>query len=184
MLWFVTCALAILVIAGAFVLGRARSLRRRHERVLAQAVPEFPERERLVDAKASLFHGTRFDDGQALLVPAWTDACVGDLWCTSDAVFLKREEAGPDAGRVLVWPMAWLKEALIVRQFAPLAGKDLPMLRLRFVRGGETLVSEFSLKGGLANLEKLRKQLHLLAGQGATLVQLGKFLNPPEAPPK
>lgn len=172
-------ALAIVLVAGAsaFVLLQARRLKARHRALLAQDVPPLDEEgERLVDAPASLLHGTRFADGAALGLPAWTDPCVGDLWCTREALFLRREQAGPAGGRVLAWPVAWIEEAALVRAFAPLAGKDLPMLRLVWRRGGERLASDFSLKGGMASLEKLRRQLHLLAAPGATLVRLGTLV--------
>lgn len=177
-MWMLLGALTILLIAGAsgFVVLRARRLKARHEAVLSAEPRADAQAEVLLEAKATLFHGSRFEDGEALLLAAWSTACVGDLWCTKEALFLRREAEGPDAGRVLVWPIAWMDEAVLVRGFAPLAGKALPMLRVRFRRGGQALVSEFSLKGGMANLEKLRRLLHLSGAQGTTLVQLGRFV--------
>ena len=50
------------------------------------------------------------------------------------------------------------------------------MLRIRFRRGGEALVSDFSLRGGLANLEKLRREVHLRQGTHGALAALGDLL--------
>lgn len=177
-MWMFLGALAIVLIAGAsgFVVLRARRLRARHEAVLAEEPRADPAGEALLEAKAALFHGSRFEDGEALLLPAWAAACVGDLWVTKEALFLRREPEGPDAGRVLVWPIAWMDEAVLVRGYARLAGKELPMLRLRYKRGGQALVSELSLRGGMANLEKLRRLLHLAGAQGTTRAQLGRFV--------
>jgi hypothetical protein len=177
-MWMLSCALAILLVAGAcgFVLLRARRLEARHEAVLAEEPRADADAQPLFEAKAALFHGSRFEDGDALGLSAWSSPCVGDLWCTQEALFLRREQEGPDAGRVLVWPVKALDEAVLVRGFAALAGKELPMLRLRFKRGGQALVSELSLKGGLVNLEKLRRLLHLSGATGTTLVQLGRFV--------
>lgn len=47
------------------------------------------------------------------------------------------------------------------RAFAPIAGKDLPMLRLRWRRGGEALQTDLSLRGGMPSLEALRREIHL-----------------------
>lgn len=172
-------ALAILPIAGAlcFALWQARALRLRHERVLAQAVPDHdPQAERLIEGAAALYHGTRFESGDALLLPSWRTPCVGDLWCTANGLYLRREPGGPEGGRLLCWPMAWIEEAALVRAFAPLAGKELPALRLRFQRGGSALVSELSLRGGMESLERLRREIHLRQKQGSALEQLRRFV--------
>ncbi|HYZ89222.1 MAG TPA: hypothetical protein VE620_08000, partial [Myxococcales bacterium] len=52
----------------------------------------------------------------------------------------------------------------------------LPMLRVRFQRGGEELVSDFSLRGGVANLERLRREVHLRQGTQDALAALGELL--------
>ena len=172
-------ALAILPIAGAlcFVLWKARALRQRHERVLAQAVPaEEPQAAKLFEGAAALYHGTRFESGGEFLLPEWRTPCVGDLWCTASGLFLRREPGGPEGGRLLCWPMPWIEEAALVRAFAPLAGKELPALRLRYRRGGSVLVSELSLRGGMENLEKLRREIHLRQQQGSALEQLRRFV--------
>ena len=181
MLWLVG-ALAILPIAGArcVALWKARGLRLRHQRVLAQEVPaDDPQAERLVEAAAALYHGTRFDGPEAggeLLLPAWRTPCVGDLWCTPRGIYLRREAGGAEGGRVLGWPMEWIEEAALVRAFAPLAGKELPALRLRYRRGGCALVSLLSLRGGMASLAKLRREIHLRQQQGSALEQLRRFV--------
>ncbi len=165
---------AIALIAGAlvFVLWKARRLRARHRRVFAAALPKLPEdRERLVDAPRALYHGTRFADGAPLLAPAWRDECVGDLFCTEEALFLQREEQGA----LLSIPLGWVTEVALVRGHAPLAGKELPMLRLRWSRGGEALQSDFSLRGGMASLERLRREIHLR--QGDVKARLQPFLD-------
>ena len=82
----------------------------------------------------------------------------------------------PGAGSLLGWPMAWIEETALVRVHAPLAGKELPSLRIRFVRGGDQLTSELSLKGGLESLEKLRRELHLRQKKGSALEQLRRFV--------
>ena len=150
----------VVAIAGALVsvLWKALRLRARHRRVFAASLPELSaSRERLVDAPRALYHGTGFADGAALLVKAWSAECVGDLFCTEEALFLQREEQGA----LLVIPLAWVTEVALVRGHAPLAGKELPMLRLRWSRGGEALASNFSLRGGMASLERLRREIHL-----------------------
>ena len=170
--WIVV-APAIVLIAGAlvFVLWRARGLRARNRRVFAQALPRLQEdAERLVDAPRALWHGARFADGTRLFAPAWAEACVGDLWCTAEALLFQREpasaqpESAPEPGARLAIPLAWVEEAALVRGFAPLAGKELPMLRLRFRRGGELLEAQVSLRGGMAPLEQLRREIHLRQG--------------------
>jgi hypothetical protein len=137
-----------------------------------------------VDAPRALYHGTRFADGTALLSPRWRDPCVGDLWCTDEAIFLDREAGG---GR-LAWPLSWIEDAALVRARADLVSRDLPMLRVRFRRGGEPLVSDFSLRGGMANLEKLRREVHLRQGTQNALAALGELLSkepvPGSGPPR
>jgi hypothetical protein len=151
-------ALAALV-AGAllFLLLFARRIRARHRRFFAAAPRASPEGTRLVDAPRALYHGTSFADGVALLLPEWRDACVCDLWCTEEGIFIQRE--GP--GALLIIALASVEDASLHRAFAPLAGKDLPMLRLRWTRGGERLQTDLSLRGGMASLETLRREIHL-----------------------
>jgi hypothetical protein len=168
-------ALAALLVAGAvvFVLLRAIRIRARHRAAFGAELPPLdPSRERLVDAPQALYHGTRFADGASVLAPRWAEPCVGDLWCTDQAIFLQRESGG---GR-LAWPLDWIDDATLLRAHAELAGKDLPMLRIRFRRGGEALVSDFSLRGGMANLEKLRREVHLRQGTRGALAALGDLL--------
>jgi hypothetical protein len=168
-------ALAALLVAGliAFVLLRARRIRARHRAAFGASLPALDAgRERLVDSPRALYHGTRFADGTAVLAPRWRQPCVGDLWCTDEGIFLQREGGG---GR-LAWPLSWIEDAALVRGHAELAGKDLPMVRIRFRRGGETLVSDFSLRGGMANLEKLRREVHLRQGTNDALAVLGDLL--------
>jgi hypothetical protein len=153
-------ALAGLLAAGAllFVLLFARRIRARHRRFLSAPAPAAsPEGTRLVDAPRALYHGTAFAGGIALLLPAWRDACVCDLWCTEEAIFIQRE--GP--GALLVIALPAVEDASLHRAFASLAGKELPMLRLRWSRGGEALQTDLSLRGGMASLETLRREIHL-----------------------
>ncbi|MGZ6141939.1 MAG: hypothetical protein ACXWLM_01315, partial [Myxococcales bacterium] len=124
----IVSALAIVTVAGALLLA-VRRLKARHRRFAAAAPSPDPEATRLVDAPRALYHGTAFADGTALLIAAWKDACVCDLWCTEQALFLQRE--GP--GALLAIPLAAIEDAALHRAFAPIAGKDLPMLRLRWV---------------------------------------------------
>jgi hypothetical protein len=172
-------ALAITLIAGALCFGlwKARALRLRHERVLADrvAAPE-ESTEKIFQSAAALYHGTRFLEGAELLLPEWRAPCVGDVFLTAEGLYLRRETGGPGAGALLGWPLAWVEEAALVRAHAPLAGKELPSLRVRFVRGGEVLVSELSLKGGMESLEKLRRELHLRQGRGNAMEQLRRFV--------
>jgi hypothetical protein len=56
------------------------------------------------------------------------------------------------------------------------------MLRVRFRRGGEALVSDFSLRGGMANLEKLRREVHLRQGTQNALAALGELLTKEPVP--
>ena len=167
-------ALAACLVAGAllFVLALARRIKARHLRFFAVPRPALsPDRGRIVDAPRALYHGTRFADGVALLVPDWRDACVGDLWCTEEAIFLQRE----GSGALLVIPLESVREVALRRGHAKLAGRDLPMLRLRWTRGGELLESELSMRGGVASLEALRREIHLrqknVAAQLAPLLQ-------------
>ena len=174
-------ALAIILIAGAFafVLLRARALRARHRRIVAQPVPPLDSLglagERSYASDAALFHGSRFADGTSLLLTALSTPCVGDLWCSNAALFLRREAGAPEEQTqpILAWPLAWIDEASLHRGFAPLAGKELPLLRLRWHRGGESLISELSVRGGMEQLERLRREIHLRQERGAVLVQLG-----------
>jgi hypothetical protein len=168
-----SAAAVLFAAALLFVVARALRIRARHRAVFAADLPTLdPSRDRLVDAPQALYHGTRFADGGAILAPRWAQPCVGDLWCTDEGIFLQREAGG---GR-LAWPLAWVDDATLVRGHAQLAGKDLPMLRIRFRRGGETLVSDFSLRGGMANLEKLRREVHLRQGTQGALAALGELL--------
>jgi hypothetical protein len=167
-------ALAACLAVGAllFVLAQARRIKARHLRFFAMPRPALsPDSGRVVDAPRALYHGTRFADGVALLVPDWRDACVGDLWCTEEAIFLQRE----NSGALLVIPLESVREAALHRGRAELAGRDLPMLRLRWTRGGELLETELSMRGGLASLETLRREIHLrqknVAAQLAPLLQ-------------
>jgi len=166
-------------VAVLLILWRARRIRARHQAVFEAELPSLDAGgERLVDAPRALYHGTRFADGTAILAGRWRDPAVGDLWCTDQAIFLEREAGG---GR-LCWPLAWIEDASIVRAHAELADKQLPMLRLRFRRGGEVLVSDFSLRGGMANLERLRREVHLRQGTGNALAALGELLTKEPVP--
>lgn len=170
--------LALLGVAAAvpavLVLLRARAIKARHRRAFGAVPAEpFADKERLVDAPRALYHGTRFADGTAVLVAAWAEACVGDLHCTEDAVFLSRE----GGERRLFIALREIEDAELHRAFAPLAGKDLPMLRLRWRRGGELLETNLSLPGGMASLERLRKEIHLR--QENVAARLQPFLDRP-----
>ncbi len=177
-------ALAILCIAGAlfFVLRRARAIKRRHLRVLQARLPSLDELgaqgPRLFQSEAALYHGTRFADGAAFLGPALRAPCVGELFCGERALFLRREPGAPllEQQPLLCWPLASIEEASLHRGYAPLAGKELPLLRLRWRQGGELLQSELSLRGGMEQLEKLRREIHLRQSRGEALVQLGRLL--------
>jgi len=174
-------ALAILPIAGAlyFVARTALRLRGRHLRVFAARLPDLPAQAgKLIDAPLALYHGARFADGARLLAPDWSQGCVGDLWCTEQALFLQREHGG----KLLVFPLAWIVDASLVRKQAPLAGKELPMLRLRFQRGGELLEAELSLPGGTPALEALRREVHLRQGEGSALSALTGLLQKEPVP--
>jgi hypothetical protein len=164
---------AVALAAASFVLVRAGRIRARHQAAFGAELPPLdPHRERLVDAPRALYHGTRFADGTTVIPERWREPAVGDLWCTDQAIFLEREAGG---GRLL-WPLDWIEDASIVRAHAELANKPLPMLRVRFRRGGQTLVSDFSLRGGVANLERLRREVHLRQGTQNALAALGELL--------
>ena len=168
-LW-IAAAVAALLIAGA--LSFAARIRARHRRFLRAEPPSAAaDAERIIDQPQALYHGTRFADGSALLAPAWRDACVCDVWCTGEGLFIRRE----GQGALLTIAHGEIEEASLHRAFAAIAGKDLPMLRLRWRRGGEPMVTELSLRGGMASLEALRKEIHLR--QGGVKEQLAPLLD-------
>jgi hypothetical protein len=172
--FFIAGALAA-VLAGAALAAAAR-IRARHRRFLRAPAPRArPGDERIVDHPQALYHGTRFADGATLLAPAWKEACVSDVWCTAEALFIRRE----GQGALLSIAHREVSEAALHRAFAPIAGKDLPMLRLRWRRGGEQLQTDLSLRGGMASLEALRREIHLR--QGNVAEQLAPLLE--KAPP-
>ena len=153
---WIACALVALVGAGA--LSFALRLRARHRRFLdAPPPPAAGDAERILDQPQALYHGTRFADGAALLAPAWKAPCVCDVWCTDAALFIRRE--GREA--VLSIAHAEVAEAALHRAYAPIAEKELPMMRLRWRRGGEMMETQLSLRGGMASLEALRREIHL-----------------------
>ena len=162
--------LAILIAAGialvlaAGVVSFAARIRGRHRRFLqAQPPPAPADAPRLIDQPQALYHGTRFADGTALLASAWKEPCVCDVWCTAEALFIRRESQGP-----LLWVAhGEVIEAALRRAFAPIAGKELPMLALRWRRGGELMATDLSLRGGIASLEALRREIHLRQGNVA-----------------
>jgi hypothetical protein len=157
-LW-IAAALGALLLVG--VLSFAARLRARHQRFLRAAPPAAAaDAERIVDQPQALYHGTKFADGASLLAQAWRDPCVCDVWCTQEALFIRRE----GQGALLTIAHAEVAEAALHRAFATIAGKDLPMLRLRWQRGGESMATELSLRGGMASLEALRKEIHLRQG--------------------
>jgi hypothetical protein len=166
---WVGCALVALVAAGA--LSFAVRLRARHRRFLGASAPAVSDAERVIDQPQSLYHGTRFADGTAVLAPAWKDPCVCDVWCTESALFIRRE----GLSSVLAIAHTEVAEAALHRAFAPIAEKELPMMRLRWRRGGELLETELSLRGGMASLEALRREIHLR--QGDVGERLATFLN-------
>lgn len=179
----VFCGLGAL--AAAAVLRRARAIRARHLRFAGEPIPPFDaDAERLVDAPRALMHGTRFSDGQHLLSVPYAGPCIADVVCTRQAVLFTREAGGAEGGRTVAIPLAWIADAVLHRAHAPLAGRELPMLRLRWRRGGEELETELSLRGGMAQLERLRREVHLRQGQGDMLAQLRKYIEvAPAAPP-
>jgi hypothetical protein len=165
----VGCALVALVAAGA--LSFALRLRARHRRFLGASAPALSsEEERIIDQPQSLYHGTRFADGAAVLAPSWKEPCVCDVWCTESGLFIRRE----GLSTVLAIAHAEVAEAALHRAFAPIAEKELPMMRLRWRRGGELLETELSLRGGMPSLEALRREIHLR--QGNVGEQLAPFL--------
>jgi len=174
----VTVALVALIVTLVF--ARARRLKARHRAVFGTPQTLDAGGERLVEAPRALYHGTRFADGNAVLAVRWSEACVGDLWCTGEGVFLLRE----DGGEPLAIPLAAVEDASLLRAHAPIAGKDLPMLRLRWRRGGERLSTEISLPGGMANLEKLRREIHLRQGRDGAAAALAPFLERGSEPGK
>jgi len=168
-------ATAVIVTAFAVTaLVRARRIRARHRAVFGAPTQCFDATaEHLIDAPRALYHGTRFADGTPILSPRWNAACVGDLWCTAEGVFLRRE----DGGEPLLLPLAAIEDASLIRAHAPIAGKDLPMLRLRWRRGGESLATDISLPGGMASLEKLRREIHLRQGKDGVAAALAPFFD-------
>jgi hypothetical protein len=174
LLFLLVCALAIALVAGA-LLFQAGRIRARHRRFLRAPAPSAsPDATRLVDAPRALYHGTRFADGTTLLAPVWRDACVCDLFCTEEALFLQREAGEGEPGALLVIELRSVEEAALHHADAPLAGKELPMLRLRWKRGGEAMETDLSLRGGSASLETMRREIHLR--QGNVAAQLARFL--------
>ncbi|MGZ6123990.1 MAG: hypothetical protein ACXWLR_03465 [Myxococcales bacterium] len=167
---------AIGAVLGAGALSFAARIRARHRRFLgAGAPPAAPDGQRIVDQPQALYHGTKFADGVRLLVAGWKEPCVCDVWCTQQALFIRRE----GRGALLSIAHEEVAEAALHRAFAKIAGTDLPMLRLRWRRGGESLVTELSLRGGMAPLEALRREIHLR--QGNVAEQLAPLLTrPPE----
>jgi hypothetical protein len=156
---WIASTLGVFLAAGALAFGLR--IRARHQRFLRAPAPTpRADDERILEQPQGLYHGTRFVDGVALLAPIWKEPCVSDVWCTAEALFIRRE--GP--GAVLSIAHAEVSEAALHRAFAPLAGKELPMLRLRWARGGEQLQTELSLRGGMATLEALRREIHLRQG--------------------
>lgn len=167
------CTIAAALAGGALLV--AARLRRRHRLFLAAAPDLAPEATPVVSQARALYHGTRFADGFTLLAPAWKQPCVCDLWCTETGLFVRRE----GGGALLCIALSEVREAALHRAFAPIAGKDLPMLRLRWQRGGELMETDFSVRGGMAELETLRREIHLR--QGNIAEQLAPLLN--RAPP-
>jgi len=158
---------ALLALAGA-VLWRARGLKRRHRAVLGAPLPPLdPGAQTLFASESALHHGTRFADGAAFL--AWAPGVV-DLSCTAQALFVG----------TLVVPLDFIEDVALVRDRAAMVDRELPMLRVRWRRGGEALVTDLSLKGGMAQLERLRRELHLRQGGGDMAARLSRWL---EAPP-
>jgi hypothetical protein len=153
-------ALAGVALAGALtaLLLFARRIKRRSRRFLGAAQPTAsPEGTRIVDAPRALYHATWFVGAIPIVAAEWRAECVCDLWLTEQAVFIQRE----GGGALLVIAIAEIEDASLLRSFAPIAGKELPMLRLRWQRGGEMLQTDLSLRGGMASLETLRREIHL-----------------------
>jgi hypothetical protein len=180
--------LAVLGAGGALALallalGRARAIKARHLRFAGEPLPRLdPAAERILDAPRGLLQGTRFADGQRLLSAAYAEPCVADIYCTGQAVFIRREQAGAAGGKTVAIPLAWVGDAELHRGYAALAGRELPMLRIRWKRGGEELATELSLRGGMAELERLRREIHLRQGGGDMLAQLRKYIDAGAAP--
>jgi hypothetical protein len=167
-LWAVAAAALAAAVAVA---ARAKRIKRRHLRFAGASGESDPGAQRLFESTRALYHGTRFRDGTALLIPAWAEPCVGDLFLTAEAIFLRRE----GQGALLQIALGAVDEAALHRAHAALAGKELPMLRLRWKRGGEELETNLSLRGGMASLETLRREIHLR--QGNIAAQLEPFLS-------
>jgi hypothetical protein len=176
--------LGLVVLAGGgalalalLTLRRARAIKARHLRFAGEPLPQLDATaERLLEAPRGLLHGTRFADGQRLLSATYAEPCVADIVCTGQAVFIQREQVGAEGGKTVAIPMAWIADAELHRAYAALAGRELPMLRLRWRRGGEQLATELSLRGGMAQLERLRREVHLRQGRGDMLAQLRKYV--------
>ena len=165
---------ALAAVLGAGALSFALKLRARHRRFLDAAGPKAAaDAQRVLDQPQALYHGTRFADGKTLLAPAWKDPCVCDVWCTEEALFIRRE----GLAALLAIAHAEVSEAALHREYAPIAEKELPMLRLRWRRGGESLETQLSLRGGMASLEALRREIHLR--QGNVAEQLAPLLQRP-----
>ena len=155
---------AILLVLAAGVVSFAVKIRARHRRFLQAPEPAAaPDAQRIVDQPQALYHGTRFADGTALFAAAWKEPCVCDVWCTAEALFIRRE----GQGTLLSIAHTEVGEVALHRAFARIAEKDLPMLRLRWRRGGESMATELSLRGGMASLEALRREIHLRQGNVA-----------------
>jgi hypothetical protein len=156
---WIASAVAALFVGGALAIAvRIRARHRRFVRAPAPAAQAGDER--ILEQPQALYHGTRFADGVALLAPAWKDPCVSDVWCTAEALFIRRE----GQGALLSIAHTEVSEVALHRAFAPIAGKELPMLRLRWGRAGEQMQTELSLRGGMASLEALRREIHLRQG--------------------
>jgi hypothetical protein len=157
---FVRLALIPLAAVAAAVVWKAQRIRARHRRFAAAPSLASPASLPLFEAQRALYHGTAFQDGTALLIRVWRDPCVCDVTCTAEALFLFREQREA----TLAIPLDAVDEVALHRAHAVLAGKDLPMLRLRWTRGGENLVTNLSLRGGMSSLEGLRRIIHLRQG--------------------
>jgi hypothetical protein len=156
----VCLALIPLAAVAAAVVWKAQRIKARHRRFAAAPSPASAASVPLFEAQRALYHGTGFQDGTALLIRAWRDPCVCDVTCTAEALFLVRQQREA----MLAIPLDAVDEAALHRSHARLAGKDLPMLRLRWTRGGEKLVTNLSLRGGMSSLEVLRRIIHLRQG--------------------
>jgi hypothetical protein len=161
-LWIAGGVVAVL---AAGVVSYAARIRARHQRFLRSAPPAalVPDAGRILDQPQALYHGTKFADGVRLFASGWKEPCVCDVWCTEQGLFIRRE----GQGALLAIAHEEVVEASLHRAFAKIAGDDLPMLRLRWRRGGESMVTELSLRGGMASLEALRREIHLRQGNVA-----------------